>query len=481
MTAMPFREPLWTAVDAQLASGALARGGAWVATGVSIDTRSLRGGDLFVALKGESVDGHDFVHDAFARGAVAAMVAEGWVDADSAPGPLLIVDDTLRALERLGVAARERSRARVVAVTGSVGKTSTKEALRHVLTPQGRTHAADASHNNHIGVPLTLARLPVDARFAVCEIGTNHPGEIEPLARQARPDVGVITSIDAVHVGHFGSVDAIAEEKARIFVAMRGGTAVLPRDNPYFFRLAEYAAGAGVARQLSFGHHDESQFRLLDCDIDDAGSDVRALAHGRELRYRLGAPGRHWVLNSLATLAAVNALGADIDAAADALAGVTPPAGRGARRRVPLTGGSVELIDESYNASPPSVRAMLPLLATARPGPGGRRILVLGDMLELGRDSEALHAALAPEVVASGADLVFAAGAGMAALYRALPPRLRGAQAPDSSRLAQRVVEALRAGDVVAVKGSLGSKMKVVVDAILALGDASAGRGAGRS
>jgi UDP-N-acetylmuramoyl-tripeptide--D-alanyl-D-alanine ligase len=283
-----------------------------------------------------------------------------------------------------------------------------------------------------------------------------------------------------VHIGDFGSVEAIAREKARLFAGMREGTAVLPRDNPFFFQLRDLAAAEGVVQCLDFGEHPDSQFRMVACDLDDMGSMVTALAQGREVRYRLGAPGRHWVLNSLAVLAATSALGASVDAAAAALAGVSAPAGRGARRRVALAVGTVELIDESYNASPPSIRAMLSLLGVAKPAPGGRRVVVLGDMLELGADSDALHAALAPDVEASGADLVFTAGPAMAALHRALPPRLRAAHAPDSSRLAQRVVEALQAGDVVAVKGSLGSKMKVIVEAILALGEVRSGRGAAR-
>ncbi|WP_231712414.1 UDP-N-acetylmuramoylalanyl-D-glutamyl-2,6-diaminopimelate--D-alanyl-D-alanine ligase [Vineibacter terrae] len=483
MTIMAFRDPLWTGTDAAAASGARILGGSdWSATGVSIDTRTLRPGDLFIALKGETMDGHGFIDAAFAKGAAAAMVSDPDLGSSNASeGPLLLVEDTLRGLQSLGQAARARASARIVAVTGSVGKTSTKEALRHVLTAQGKTHAADASHNNHIGVPLTLSRLPEDARYAVCEIGTNHPGEIEPLARQVRPHVGIITTVEAVHIEYFGTVDAIAEEKAKIFAGMTGGTAILPRDNPRFFRLADLAAAAGVTQHVTFGEHPAAAFRLLDCDLDDTGSTVVALAQGQELRYRLGAPGRHWVLNSLATLAAAVALGAGLDAAAASLAGVTAPAGRGARRRVALAAGTVELIDESYNASPPSVRAMLALLTAARPGPGGRRVLVLGDMLELGADSAALHAALAPDVEASGADVVFTAGTAMAALHRALPPRLRGAHAPDSSRLAQRVVEALKAGDVVAVKGSLGSKMKVIVEAVIALGEVTQARGPGRS
>ncbi|HJQ59174.1 MAG TPA: Mur ligase family protein, partial [Vineibacter sp.] len=313
MSVVSMRPPLWTGNEAAAASDAQAIGGtAWNAAGVSIDSRTLQPGDLFVALKGETADGHGYVRAAFEKGAAAALVAR--TDLDAAGGPLLVVDDTLAALVGLGRVARARCRARIVAVTGSVGKTSTKEALRHVLAAQGKTHAATASHNNHIGVPLTLARLPADAAFAVCEIGTNHPGEIEPLARQVRAHVGVITAIAGVHLENFASVEAIAEEKAKIFVAMDDGGAVLPRDSTYYDRLVTGARAAGVVRHTDFGQHADAQFRLLDCDLNDTGSAVRALAKGREVRYRLGAPGRHWVLNSLAVLAAVDALGGELDA-----------------------------------------------------------------------------------------------------------------------------------------------------------------------
>ncbi|HKU95732.1 MAG TPA: Mur ligase family protein, partial [Vineibacter sp.] len=294
MSVMPKRDPLWTGADIVAACGGRALGGtAWRAGGISIDTRTLRDGDLFVALQGEAADGHAFVEAAFAKGAVAALVSDP--DLAASAGPLVQVADTLHGLEAIGRAARARSRARIVSVTGSVGKTSTKEALRVVLGGQAKTHAAEASYNNHIGVPLTLARLPVDARYAVCEIGTNHPGEIEPLARMTRAHVGVITNVEAVHIGHFGTVDAIAEEKAKLFVGMDpalagGPTAVLPRDSAHFFRLAQWADAAGVSRHVTFGLHEESAYRLIGCDLEDTGSTVTALAQGRELRYRLGAP-----------------------------------------------------------------------------------------------------------------------------------------------------------------------------------------------
>ena len=466
--------PLWSAADAQATTGGVALGPAWLATGIAIDTRTLERGDLFVALRGER-DGHAFVPAAFERGAAAALIDDPTLTVETAGGPLLRVADSLTALASMGVAARARSSARAVAITGSVGKTSTKDALRHVLSRQGSTHAAAASFNNHIGVPLTLARLPADARFGVFEVGTNHPGEIEPLARMVRADVAVITTVQPVHVEYFGTIEAIVREKGQIFAGAAGGTAVLERDSPHFQTLADIARGHGVQRIVSFGEHAAADVRLAACGTDANGSDVAALVLGRELRYRVGAPGLHWARNSLAVLAAVEALGADVPAAAAALAGVSPPAGRGARRRVALGGGDIELIDESYNASPVSVRAMLSNLAMTQPASGGRRVLVLGDMRELGAEADALHVGLAPDIEAAGVATVFTCGPHMEKLRAALPPALRAVHAADSARLAQRVIEGLQPGDVVAVKGSLGSRMKVVVDAILAMGAVTGG------
>lgn len=472
------KRPLWTSADAQAATGGVALGPAWLATGIAIDTRLLERGDLFVALRGER-DGHAFVRTAFERGAAAALVDDPKLTVEAAGGPLLRVTDSLKGLAAMGIAARARSAAKAIAITGSVGKTSTKDALRHVLSRQGPTHAAAASFNNHIGVPVTLARLPDDARFGVFEVGTNHPGEIEPLARMVRADVAVITTVQPVHIEHFGTIEAIVREKGQIFAGASGGTAILERDSAHFDSLVEIARGHGIKRIISFGEDAAADVRLTACRTDANGSDVAALVLGRELRYRVGAPGLHWARNSLAVLAAVEALGADVQGAAAALASVTPPAGRGARRRVALGGGDIELIDESYNASPIAVRAMLANLAMATPAPGGRRVLVLGDMLELGAEAEAAHVGLAPDVEASGVSQVFTCGPNMEKLRAALPSALRAVHAADSARLAQRVVEGLRAGDVVAVKGSLGSKMKVVVDAILAMGAVTGGSGKG--
>jgi UDP-N-acetylmuramoyl-tripeptide--D-alanyl-D-alanine ligase len=462
-------ETLWTAQEAAMATGGRLNGNAdWRATGASIDSRTLQPGDLFIALHGAN-DGHDYVAGALDKGAVAAMVdrVPPRVGADK---PLLGVDDTQIALEALGRAGRKRSEARYVAVTGSVGKTSTKEALRHVLSAQAPTSASAASYNNHIGVPLTLARVPRSARYAVIEIGSNHPGEIEPLSRQAQPHVCVITTIGAVHLENFGSVDDIAQEKAAIMAGMQGGIAVFNRDNGYFPRLVELAGKYGVKNVVGFGRHPDAQMQLIDAKSGAEGSDVRARYKGRDLLYRVGAAGEHWVINSLAVLAATDALGADVERAAASLATVAAMTGRGAQYKVMLPGGSLHLIDESYNASPISMRAAFAVLASVAPGKGGRRIAILGDMLELGPDAASLHAGLAAPLEQAGIDLLLSCGPLMRNLHDALPARLRGAHEENSSKLIPHLAGALRAGDVVTVKGSLGSKMKPIVEAIVALG-----------
>jgi UDP-N-acetylmuramoyl-tripeptide--D-alanyl-D-alanine ligase len=352
----------------------------------------------------------------------------------------------------------------VAAITGSVGKTTSKEMLRAVLAAQGPTHAAEASYNNHWGLPLTLARLPADAAWCVVEIGMNHAGEIAPLARLAAPHVALVTAIEKTHVGHLGSIGAIADEKASICDGlMAGGTAVLPADSPHFERLR---ARAGAARVLGFGTAPRADGCLLQAAADAEGTDVAVAILGREYRFRLAAPGRHMAMNATAALLAAAALGADVAAGAAALQGFAPIAGRGARRLVPLAGGEVLLLDESYNASGASVRAALAVLALQ---PAARRVAVLGDMLELGEEGFAEHAGLAGDVARS-ADLLFTCGPLSERLHQAVPPPLRGAHAADSATLAPLAAAALRPGDAVLVKGSLGSRMRLVVQAIDALG-----------
>ncbi len=453
---------LWTSDDLRAATGGrtgaeLAATG--VATGVAIDTRAIAPGDLFIALRGERRDGHDFVADALARGAAGAMV-DRVPDGFPTDAPLLLVPDTLAGLAALGAYARARTRARVIAVTGSVGKTTTKEMLRTMLAPQARVHAAEASFNNEIGVPLTLARLPLDAEAAVVEIGMNHPGEIAPLARLARPHVAVITAIAPAHIGQMGSLEAIADEKAAILGGVvPHGAAVLPGDSPLLPRLAAAAAGLRLFR---FGTMAGAEARLISCAEDPDGSEIVAAIGGQEFAFRLAAPGRHMAMNALAALAAVTAAGFDPAAAAAALAGFAALPGRGAARRIALAGGEALLFDESYNASPASVRAALAVLGAQ---PAGRRIVVLGDMRELGDFGAAAHANLAADALAV-ADLVFTCGELMRHLHDALPVERRGAHAPDAAALAPLVAAAIAAGDAVLVKGSYASAMRTVVAAL---------------
>jgi UDP-N-acetylmuramoyl-tripeptide--D-alanyl-D-alanine ligase len=454
---------LWTSVEAAAATDGQSAG-TWSATGVSIDTRTLNAGDLFVALVGER-DGHEFVAGALEKGAAAALVSKP-IDGIG-PDKLLVVRDTQTGLEALGRMARERSAAKIAAITGSAGKTSTKEALRFVLSRQAATHASEASYNNLWGVPLTLARMPQATRYGIFEIGMNHADEIRPLTGQVRPDVAMVTTVEAVHLAHFNSVDEIASAKAEIFEGLpRGGIAVINADNPHAAKLAAAATKAG-ARVWTFGEHG-SEARLASVELGDNASEVEADILGEHLRFTYGAPGRHFVQNALGLLLVVKALGADVAAAADALRGVRAAKGRGARSRIETGGGAFDLIDEAYNANPASMAAALAVLGAAKPGTGGRRIAVLGDMLELGPQTDVLHAGLAAAIAQSGADLVFACGPSMAHLWAELPVSIRGAYARASSDIAQLVAAGARPGDVVMVKGSLGSRMALVVDALKA-------------
>jgi UDP-N-acetylmuramoyl-tripeptide--D-alanyl-D-alanine ligase len=458
---------LWTAQEAVQATGGRSAA-AWTASGVSIDSRSLAPGDLFIALAGPNFDGHDFLAKAFAKGAAAAMVHRAPEGGDS--GPLLMVDDTMSALSRLGAAARTRSGARFVGITGSAGKTGTKEALAQCLAAQAPTSANAGSLNNHWGLPLSLARLPRDAVYGVFELGMNHAGEIRELTRLLRPEVAMITNIEPAHIGHFGSLEAIADAKAEIFeFTAADGAAVLNRDNPMFERLADRAREAGIARILGFGRHAESQARLIEIDLRPAESRVRAEVDGRSLDYTIGLPGFHWVMNSLAILAAAAAIGADPAAAAAELARLKAIKGRGDPHQVALPGGAFLLIDDSYNANPTSMRAAFEVLGRSEVSSHGRRIAVLGDMLELGDRWRQMHEDLAEPLEHAGIDLVFTCGDGMAALNAALPPALRAGHGEDSQALVDAVTAVAAPGDCVLVKGSAGSRMGLVVEALKAL------------
>jgi UDP-N-acetylmuramoyl-tripeptide--D-alanyl-D-alanine ligase len=436
---------LWTAKDAAAATGGQSNA-RWAATGISIDSRSLEPGDLFVALKGPAFDGHDYIAQALDKGAVAAL-AHRRPAGLAEDAPLLLVEDTLVALTALGAAARARTSAKIIGVTGSVGKTGTKEALRACLSAQAPTSANLSSLNNHWGLPLSLARMPRKTTYGVFEVGMNHPGEIRALSRLLRPDVAIVTNVEAAHIAFFDSVAEIAEAKAEIFEGMApGGVAVLNRDNPLFIVLVERAEQAGLTDIIPFGRHPEAKARLVACTLRDAGSSVTADVRGHKVSYDLSLPGAHWVMNSLAVLAGVSAIGADLEPAADALSRLMPLQGRGERHQVPIDDGDFLLIDDSYNANPTSMKSAFAVLARCEPGPGG----------------------LAVALEAAGIDLAFTCGPHMAALHEALPAGLRGGHAADSQDLAPLVAAAVRAGDAVLVKGSLGSRMAVLVTALTA-------------
>jgi len=464
---------LWTSQDAVAAtSGESAT--AWEADGVSIDTRTIRPGDLFVALKAAR-DGHEFVAQALAQGAAAALVThrpEGVAE----DAPLLVVPDVQAALEDLGRAGRARSRARLVAVTGSVGKTSTKEMLRAALATQGKVHAAEASYNNHWGVPLTLARMPADADFAVIEIGMNHPGEIAPLAKQARPHVALVTTVGAAHLEAFGSVDGIAEEKASISEGLEpGGTAVLPTDVAQAAILVAAARRVG-AKVVTFGTSDGAQYRLLDLRVANGATVGRAVAGEADVHLKVATEGAHFATNALGALAAAEALGADVALALNGLAGWTPPRGRGGREEISWGDGRITLLDDAFNANPTSMAAGLAVLAGLEPKDGtgrirrGRRIAILGDMLELGPDEAGLHAGLAGDAAMEAVTVVHCVGPRMKALHEALPEDRRGRWAGTPEGLVDGIGRLLDAGDVVLVKGSKGSRVSLVVDAIRRIG-----------
>ncbi|MDP2802939.1 MAG: UDP-N-acetylmuramoylalanyl-D-glutamyl-2,6-diaminopimelate--D-alanyl-D-alanine ligase [Phreatobacter sp.] len=461
------QQPLWTTEAlARAMGGRLTGQPAATVSDISIDTRTLVAGEAYVAIKGLAHDGHAFVQAALDKGAAVAVVSQDWAQA-APPGAYIVVADPLKALEKAGAVARARTAAKIVAVTGSIGKTSTKEALAHVLSREGRTHAPPKSFNNHIGVPLTLSRMPAASQFGVFEIGMNHAGEITPLSRLVKPDIAVITNVEAVHIENLGTIEAIADAKSEIFAGVEhGGAAVLPRDSRHFDQLARAARAAGIETIVTFGEHEEADVRLLRVVLAADCSTVFARVMQTDVTYKLGSPGRHLVMNSLAILAAAKLAGADLALAALTLGETRAVAGRGERSQRRLASGSFTLLDESYNANPVSVRAALAVLGTAPKGPEGRRLAVLGDMLELGPEAADLHAGLAEAVEKAGIDLVFCSGPLMEHLWKALPPHRRGAYAATSAELGALVIRALRAGDVAMVKGSRGSLMAPLVETL---------------
>ncbi|WP_374332247.1 UDP-N-acetylmuramoylalanyl-D-glutamyl-2,6-diaminopimelate--D-alanyl-D-alanine ligase [Aestuariivirga sp.] len=463
-------EALWTVDELLSATGGRLHGSVTKPlTAVTIDSRAVGPGDIFVAIKGDKHDGHDFVVNALKAGAGLGLVSRVTPEMLAAGPVLEVADDPLRGLEKMGLAARARSQAQIVAITGSVGKTSTKEMMRTALSASGETHASAASFNNHWGVPLTLARMPRSAAFGVFEIGMNHAGEITPLVAMVRPHVAIITTIAASHLGNFASLDEIADAKAEIFTGVvPGGHAVISRDTPYFERLSAAARSAGIRNIVSFGRHSEADVRMDRVALLPDCCCVTAEAMGETVSYKLGLPGEHMAVNSLAVLAAAKLAGADLARACLALAKAAPAKGRGVQERLSIAGGELLLIDESYNANPASVAAAFGLLGAAQPPRGGRRIAVLGDMLELGEQSPQLHAGLLEPMDAARVDVLYAAGPLMANLWARVAEHRRGAYAENSEGLRDVLLKGLRPGDVVMIKGSLGSRMGPLVEAIRA-------------
>lgn len=440
-------------------------------TGISIDTRTLAPGEAFFAIKGERFDGHSFLTAAAAAGAAVLVVAEQKLPAlGKVQGQILIVDDVLLALERLASASRARSKARVIAVTGSVGKTTTKEALRHALAASGAVHASAASFNNHWGVPLSLARMPAATRFGVFEIGMNHPGEIRPLVKLVRPHVAIVTLIAPAHLGYFRDLDEIAAAKAEIFEGVvPDGTAILNADDPQCGPLATMARAAGVTAIKTFGANPQADFRLVDFTPGEEGARLKARIDGTDIDIDLASSGRHIAENLLAVLGAATLAGADLGATAAALSSWRAGKGRGERHSLPMPGGGhITLIDDSYNANPASMRAAVAVLAGSQPGPEGRRVAVLGDMLELGARSAELHAGLAEILVAAGIAKVFLLGDEMKALDDALDQTLACEWHESRDALRTSLLKDLRSGDVVMVKASNGLGLARIVEDLIA-------------
>lgn len=454
-------EPLWTSGELAAATGGAVAGAAFAVGGVSIDSRDIATGDLFVALAGVR-DGHEFAAGALASGA-AAVLASRPVD-----GPHVLVEDTFTALEKLGVAARRRNNGRRAAITGSVGKTSVTQAVAAGLALAGRWHSSVKSYNNHIGVPLTLARMPRDTERAVFEIGMNHAGEITPLSSFVRPHVAAVTTVGPVHIENFPDGETgVARAKAEIFAGLEpGGVAVLNADNPWFDLLKAEAGKVG-ARVRAFGSGAGADARLTGFEAREGHAMVHAVLDGEALSFPLLQTGHHWGLNSLCVLLVLEAMDVARGTALAALEGFAPLAGRGAEKTVGIAGGAFTLIDESYNANPISMNAAFRTLGAR--AATGRRIVALTDMLELGDQAAAFHAGLAAPIEAAGIDQVYCAGPMMKSLWDALPPTRRGGYAESAAGIAPVIAGAVRPGDLVMVKGSNGSRASTIAAALAAL------------
>ncbi|SEI12799.1 UDP-N-acetylmuramoyl-tripeptide--D-alanyl-D-alanine ligase [Rhizobium tibeticum] len=438
-------------------------------TGISIDSRSIASGEAFFAIKGDRVDGHDYASMAMANGAALLVVSEARLPAmGRLTVPVIVVEDVLAALGKLGQASRARSRAQIIAVTGSVGKTTTKEMLRRVLSPSGKVHASVASFNNHWGVPLTLARMPLDTYFGVFEVGMNHPDEIRPLVKMIQPHVAVITTIAPAHLGNFKSIREIATAKAEVFEGVvPGGQVVLNRDNDQFNFLERTAETHGIQHVHSFGQHAKAEFRLAEFNGSDQSSTLWITIDGETKEVAIGAPGRHIAENALAALGVVKLVGADMQQAIAALATLQPEKGRGRRHRLAIERSSFTVVDESYNANPASMRAAIAVLASSVPTGTGRRVAVLGDMLEMGDYAERVHSDLAGPLLAAGIEHVWLAGPEMVALKESLPESVQVVHYEKTEELAEYILNAVAAGDVLMVKSSLGIGFGKIVAALL--------------
>jgi len=470
---------MWTSEEIRHAVKGELQGKIFSASGVSIDSRAIKPGELFVAIKGERFDGHEYLNEVKGRGAAAALVHR---IPENAPAnlPLILCDNTDKALVDLGVAARNRTNAKIIGVTGSVGKTGTKEAIRLALSAAGETYATTGNLNNHIGVPLSLANLPPDAQYAVFEMGMNHAGEISYLTRLVRPHIAVITNIEAVHLEFFPSTQGIADAKSEIFEGLEpGGCAILPADSPHFNRLLENTRKLGVSEIHSFGSSADADYRLLSYSMHSTGSEIEASLQGQIHRFHLNAIGRHYAYTTLSAIAAAHAAGIDPIRAADALASFSEPKGRGRLQTLKLPQGEITLIDDSYNASPVSMKGAIAKLAdfaSALPQKP-RTLAILGDMLELGPDSPDLHRSLLPALQSAHVDKVLAAGSLMKHLYESLPAGMQGGYTEDAASLATLALKKIQAGDIVLVKGSHGSKLYTLVEALEAAATSSSSCG----
>ncbi len=458
-------EPLWRISEIVEATGGNCSADQSIAvTGISIDTRTLEKGDLYIAIVGDVHDGHKFVKNAFDAGASCALVSKDYKP-EGDYGPLIIVDDTMTAMEALGQASRARSKAKIIAVTGSVGKTGTKESLRQCLEGLGKVHASVKSFNNHWGVPISLARMPRDTEYGVFEVGMNHPGEITPLTKFIRPHITIITTVAPVHIEFFKNIEEIAAAKAEIFDGLEAeGYAILNMDNPHYDFLKERAVQKG-AQIISFGEHQEAEARLLDLELHTECSDAKADILGEMVEFTLGITGKHLVLNTLAVLAAIKLAGADTRQAANALAKIKAQDGRGAKQIISRPDGDIAIVDESYNANPASMKAAIGAFAQSTAA-SNRHILVLGDMLELGKESSKLHKDLLNPILDAGIDKVYLCGPYMKDLYQTIPSEKQGAYGENSEQLTPLLLKDIGPGDAVMVKGSLGSKMGPVVEVL---------------